>query len=207
MRVRGVGAFLMLAAIAAVGSSGLGVSSAGPSVVLPTGQTVTPAGRITTLLAFPTGASVSPDGATALVIAGRPVLTISTPLVLMAVDLPSGRVKQALRVGDAFQSVAWTRDGGSAFVAGGSDAVVHVFSLGSNGMLSAGTDLSLPGCDFATGVAIAKDEKSVWAACPQVSTIYQVATSDGAVLRRVRAPSPDQLALSPDGSRLYATNW
>src|SRR5207302_874064 len=68
------------------------VSAANQPVVLPTGQTVQPAGRITALGAFPTGVAVSPDGARLLVIAGPPLASDGPPVLVEVISAATGTV-------------------------------------------------------------------------------------------------------------------
>ena len=126
-----------IACAAAMAAAALGAADAfAAAVPLPTGRLADPAGRITALGAFPTGAAVSPDGRTILVIAGAPiqggVSEIPTgSMQIEVVDAATGVVRQVLTVGDAFQSIAFSRDGSKAFVAGGTDGVLLNYLLGN----------------------------------------------------------------------------
>ncbi|HZS15262.1 MAG TPA: hypothetical protein VFC09_11745 [Candidatus Dormibacteraeota bacterium] len=195
-----------LAATAVGSMPWLGVRAAG-GVVLPTGQTVEPAGRITPLQVFPTGAAVSPDGRTVLAIAGRPATVKNVPAAqVVAVDAATGAIRQTLRVNDAFQSVLYTPDGAHAYVAGGSDQVVHAFDVDAAGVLTAAPDVAVPGCNFVSGLARTGDGAALWAACPQSGVVVRVPLGGGAT-SAVAVPNPDMLALSPDSRTLYASNW
>lgn len=203
---RGAARAALTSALAALGLAAAPLVANAQDVVLPTGQLVSPAGAITPLAAFPTGLAVSPDGATILALAGRPVTATGTVSVIMVIDVATGHLKQALQVGDAFQSATFTRDGATAYVAGGGDGVVHVFTVGSGGVLRAGTDVAT-GCDYVTGIMLAADEKTIWVACPQAGRVLHLDLAGGAVLLQAAAPSPDQIGISPDRSHVYASNW
>ena len=195
-----------LAAAAVVSMPSLGARAAG-GVVLPTGQTVAPAGRITPLQVFPTGAAVSPDGRTVLAIAGRPATVKNVPAAqVVAVDAATGAIRQTLRVNDAFQSVLYTPDGAHAYVAGGSDQAVHAFDVDAAGVLTAASDIAVPGCNFVSGLARTGDGAALWAACPQSGVVVRLPLGGGATTA-VAVPNPDLLALSPDSRTLYASNW
>jgi sugar lactone lactonase YvrE len=178
-------------------------------VQLPTGRLADPAGRITPLGSFPTGAAISPDGRIALVIAGAPIQGgfSQGPIGSVAidvVDLTTGVVRQALTVGDAFQSVVFTRDGTRAFVAGGTDGVVHVFDVGAGDLVTAAPDLQVG--SFVAGLALAPDQRTLWASEPQANKVARVDLGSG-TSTTVPAPTPDQLQLSADGRTLYASSW
>ncbi len=178
-------------------------------VELPTGRWADPAGRITPLESFPTGAAVSPDGRTVLVIAGAPIQGGASegPIGSVSIDVidaATGLVRQALTVGDAFQSIVFTRDGSRAFVAGGTDGVVHVLNVGVGGLVTQGSDLQVG--SFAAGLALSSDERTLWASEPQANAVARLDLGGGAP-KTVSAPTPDQLQLSRDGKTLYASAW
>lgn len=177
------------------------------SVTLPTGQVIAPAGRITPLQVFPTGAAVSPDGRSVLVIAGRAATVKNDPVTFLdVVDAATGAVRQTLRVGDAFQSALYTPDGQHAYVAGGSDAVVHTFDVSAAGALTPASAIAAPGCNFVSGLALSPDHGTLWAACPQSGLLLRLPL-DGSAATAIHASNPDMLAASPDGTVVYATDW
>lgn len=180
-------------------------------VMLPTGQRVEPAGRTTGLLAYPTGVTVSPNGRDILAIAGRVFQTAESPtgpsVELRVLDAATGATLQVLHVGDAFQSVAYSRDGGYAYVAGGSDNVVHAYSVDGAGLLQAVSDLAAPGCQFVSGLSVAPDGSALWAACSLSNSVVELALPSGGLLRQAHLINPDQVALSPHGHTVYVTDW
>lgn len=186
-------------------------ASLGGPIVLPTGRTVSPAGDLVPLETYPTGAAVAPDGKTMLVIAGNPVLATTETGVptmqLRVLDTASGLLLQTIAVGDAFQAVAYSQDGSEVYVAGGGDQAVHSYAVGPGGLLGSGVDLPLPGCDAVTGLALTRDGRRLWAACPDSGRVAELSLPGGSLAAVVPLPAPDQLALSPDGGTLYATDW
>jgi YVTN family beta-propeller protein len=194
-----------LAAVTAVFAAGTGASPTS-GYLLPTDRVVAPAGRITPLDYFPTGAAVSPDGSHVVAIAGGPVYgTAGSAVTIDVIDAASGRVLQALKVGDAFQSVSYTADGSTVYVAGGADGVVHTFSVLSTGLLQAGADLPVGG--FVTSLALDPQGHWLWAAGSESGKVTRLDPTGAASAVTAKAPNPDELALSPDGTTLYATNW
>ena len=207
-RTRGTGRRAAVAA--ALGALLLAAGPAradGPSVALPIGRLATPAGRITTLQAFPTGAAVAPNGKTLLAIAG-PAVQGGGPnegVELAVVDPATGAVRQALQVDDAFQSVVYNARGNRVYVAGGSDQAVHVLGVSPAGAYFHAYDLPVGG--FVSGLALSRDGRTLWAAEPESNVVAKLDPSGDHGPRRFRAASPDQLALAPDGTTLYASNW
>jgi sugar lactone lactonase YvrE len=187
-----------------------------------------PAGRITALQVFPTGLAASPDGKTVVVIAGPPInggvpgSPDQGPVALMLIDTASGNVRQVIKVNNAFQSVVFSSDGSTVFVAGGTDGVVHTLTRKKGGLYQAGADLSVcgpaddPNSCFVAGIALAPGGKQLWASRPNTgnvqgkvvpSQVVQLDARSGKVLAGVPVQSPDALAISPDGATLYATAW
>ena len=179
--------------------------------LLPTGREASPVGTLTTLRAYPTGAAVSPDGSTVLTIAGSfsdGGAADTTPgggTQLYAVDAQTGLLRQMLNIGDEFQSLIYSADGTRVYVAGASSQVVHVLDVGTGGVISQGTDLAVGA--YVAGLALSPHGRDIWAAAPAAGKVFELDATSGNVLRTVTVPSPDQLALSRDGSLLYATNW
>lgn len=179
-------------------------------VVLPTGQPIHPAGRVVALRAFPTGAAVSPDGSIIVAIAGNPATVNTVGLPLMAVeviDASTGAIRQTFTVVDAFQSVTFDAAGRNVYVAGGGAHVVYDFAVTAGGLLQPPRSLAVPGCQFTSGFALTPGQGSLWAACPNDGVVVSLALPSGQPTARVLVPSPDQVAVSPDGATVYATNW
>ena len=197
----------LLAAAAALATSQL-TAKAATTVVLPTGQTVSPVGRMTPLDAFPTGIATSPDGSRLVVIAGAPLASDGPPVVVEIVDAATGEPTQQLKVNDAFQSVAWSADGSTIYVAGGQDRAIHVFVTASpGGAFTASTDLTVPNCDFVSGIVLSRDGHSLFAACPLVNSVHQLSLPAGTESHAFTAHGADELAISADGRYVDATDW
>lgn len=199
---------LAAVAIAASTAAAAGsLASGGSGVLLPTDRVVSPAGRITPLDYFPTGAAVSPDGSRVVAIAGGAIYGAGgNENTVDVIDASSGQVLQRLEVGDAFQSVVYSRDGSTVYVAGGADGVVHVFSVLPGGLLKAGTDLAVG--DFVTSIVVDHADRYLWAAESENARVTRIDLTSGDT-KHVELPQadPDQLALSRDESTLYVTDW
>ena len=198
-------ALAAVAALAAAVASAVASRAATPAgVLLPTDRVVRPAGRITPLAYFPTGAAVSPDGTRVVAIAGGPIYgAAGTAVTIDVVDAATGAVLQRLKVGDAFQSVVYSPDGTTVYVAGGADAVVHTFTVGVGGLLRAGSDLAVGG--FVTSVVSDPTGHWLWVAGSESGKVTRLDLRGQAAPATVAAPHPDQLVLS--GGTLFATDW
>src|SRR3989440_6840836 len=185
-------------------------ASAAHAAVLPTGRPVAPAGHVPALQSFPTGAAVNPNGRTVLAIAG-PVIQGGAPagpnggVALMVVDAVTGEVRQTLNVDDAFQGVAYDHAGTHAYVAGGAGNTVHVFSVAPDGTLSQEDDL--PAAGFVADIALSRGGRTLWAAEPTQDAVERMDLRNGGRATKIAASSPDQVALSADGRRLFASDW
>ena len=123
----------------------------------------------------------------------------------MVTDAATGALRQTLNVDDAFQGVLYDRTGTHAYVAGGAGNTVHVFSVAADGTLSQQADLAAS--DFVSGLALSLDGHTLWAAEPTANAVERIDLTGHAKTLKVPAPSPDRLALSPDGKTLFASNW
>jgi YVTN family beta-propeller protein len=191
--------------------AGAGVPAASAAVLLPTDRSVQPSGRLTTLQSFPTGAAVSPDGRTVLAIAGPPLQgglpagPQSGGVALAAIDAATGAIRQVVNEPDAFQSVVFTRNGQHAYVAGGSAGSVLVLDINSAGVFTEGTDVSIG--SFVSGLALSADGRNLWIAEPVSDRVTRLNLGGGQPQLTLAVAAPDQLALSPDGGTLYASDW
>jgi DNA-binding beta-propeller fold protein YncE len=194
----------------------LAAAPAQASVLLPTGRPADPAGRVTSLQAYPTGVAVSPDGATVLALAGAPIqggagtdlpdpLPSTAGVALVAVDAASGAIRQTLRLDGGFQDIVYAPDGTRAYVAGGGQGAVQELDVGAGGILTEGAKHDVGA--FVSALALTPDRNSIWVGEPEANRVQLLDLASGAVKATVGAPSPNQLALSPGGSVLYATNW
>jgi len=178
-----------------------------PSYELPIGRPATPAGRITPLRTYPTAAVPTPDGKRLPVIPG-PSIQGGAPnggVALASVDPPSGRIRQLFQTDDAFQSIVFDRRGRRVYVAGGSDRVVHVLRMRRHHRFSLAYDL--PTGSLVTGLALSRNGRHLWVAQSEVNRVLRMDPRGVGPTKRYRARSPDQLALSPNGRTVYATNW
>src|SRR5262245_36427313 len=113
---------------AVVALSVVGLQNSG-SVIVPNGQTITPAGLQIEVNDRPLGIVVSPDGTQAA------VTTASNfaPRALHIIDLAAQTVAQTIPIGNSFVGVAYSPDGNTLYVSGGADNDLKVFTRSPSG--------------------------------------------------------------------------
>jgi DNA-binding beta-propeller fold protein YncE len=120
------------------GDSGLPRRHADGSVQLVNQRTITPAGQQSDLGDLPLNAIVSPDGKHLLVTnSGAGIQS------LQVVDTSNGRVVQDVpyTVPDSvFIGLTYSPDGKRVYASGGGSNVIHTFSVGGDGLLTASGD-------------------------------------------------------------------
>src|SRR4051812_22644650 len=99
------------------------------SIVIPTGQTLTPAGRHIEVNDRPLGMVVSPNGKLLAVVTGSNF----NPRALYIVDLQTYTVKQMISIGDAFVGVDFSPGGNTIYVGGSRNNDIKIFTLAPTG--------------------------------------------------------------------------
>src|SRR5215813_15554985 len=127
------------------------------SVIVPNGQTITPAGLPIEVNDRPLGIAISPDGTQAA------ITTASNfaPRALHIIDLASQVVAQTISIGNSFVGVAYSADGNTLYVGGGADQNIKIFARGAHGTWTQSTPL-----------AIASSEPSGLSLSPTGDTLY-----------------------------------
>ena len=137
-----VAAFVLLAVVVAavVGSRKMGRQPDG-SVLIPTGQRLTPAGQHIEVSDRPLGMTASPDGRLLAVATGQQLraATVSTSSI-------RGRrsLHQTIPIGDSFVGVAFDRAASRLYVGGGRDHDVKVFERQDDGTFRQATSIKIP---------------------------------------------------------------
>jgi YVTN family beta-propeller protein len=99
------------------------------------------------------------------------------PHMLYLVDTATGKIRQSLPLERAWNGVVWSKDGSALYVSGGASPRIHVFKKGNDGNFGAVRPIDLP--DLTQDASKEKEKGQAYVA---------------------------GLALSPDGSTLYAAN-
>src|SRR6185295_14729834 len=123
-----IGGLLLPVGVAALVAVSLVGRQPNGTVLLPNGQTITPAGAQIEVNDRPLGIAVSPDGTQAA------IATASNfaPRALHIIDLATQTVAQTISIGNSFVGVAFSPDGNTLYVGGGADNDVKIFTKGVN---------------------------------------------------------------------------
>src|SRR5262245_21878255 len=110
----------------------VGMQSDG-SIIVPTGQTLTPAGVHIEVNDRPLGMVVSPNGALLAVVTGSNF----NPRALHIIDLSTQTLKQTIPIANSFVGVAFSPAGDTIYVGGGASNDVKIFKAAANGSFAA----------------------------------------------------------------------
>ena len=171
-------------------------------IVVNTGDTIKPDGKLTLFSARPVDLVLSPDGKTAYVKENEG-LTI--------IELPSGKIRQRLPIkggssltglvlNNAGDRLYYSNSGSDVFeidVAATTAAVKRTFTFSSG---------KVTGASYPCGMVIRKD--SLFVALSRANQVAELDLPSGKTLRTVDvAPAPFALALDPADDRLWVTTW
>jgi YVTN family beta-propeller protein len=193
-------------------------NAAGPTgtgqLVTTTNWSVTPAGTQTNLGDLPVNAVLSPDGAHLLIVnSGAGIQSVQV------IDTSSSGVIQTIPYSapnGAFIGAAYSPNGKSAYVAGGGQNVVHFFTVGGDGMLTANGDLSLgPSTGAPTnndpypaGLSVSRDGKLLYVANSFSNTVDVIDTVKQALVKQVPVGQfPYTTLVDPSSGRIFVSNW
>jgi YVTN family beta-propeller protein len=188
-------------------------SQAGGETTLVNNWHLSPAGSEAPLGDFPANSALSPDGAHILVVnSGAGVQSVQV------VDSLSHSVQQTISYyapHSAFIGVAYSSDGAQAYVAGGGENVVHTFSVGGDGALTATGDVTLGTVapvtsqnPYPTGLSVSPDGKTVYVANAQANTIALIDTASHSVTGTIPVgTAPYTTIASPTTKYVWVSNW
>lgn len=146
----------------------------------------------------PIGIAITPDGK-------RAIVASTQEKDIFFVDLQTRQlVGSPLEVGSSPQGVAITPDGSRAYVANNDGESVAVVDLATNQLLG----LPIPVADGPYGLAVTPDGKHVVVASADDKVVTAISTATNQVLGApVPADDPQTVAISPDGTRAFVTNY
>jgi len=193
--------FLAAAAFAVGQLKHIGISQNG-SLLIPTGQLISPAGDHVEVNDRPLGMVVSPDGGTVFVSTGSNF----APRAVHLIDLGSRSVKQTIPVGDSFVGIALNKEGTTLYVGGGSNNDVKIFQKQANGTFAADGSVTIAG-GAPSGLALSPDESKLYVALNMRNSIAVVDVKTRTFTEIAVGTYPYTVVVSPDGRHVYVSNW
>lgn len=171
--------------------------------------TITPAGRQSTLGELPLNMVLSPNGQYLLVTNGG--ADVESLQVISTADSRTIQTIPYAAPAGVLIGVAYSPDGKHAYAAGGGQNLIHTFSVGPKGSLTAGSDirLSVAKSDpYPLGLSVAPGGRVLYVAENLSNDLAIVDTASGAVLARVPVGAyPYQALVDSSGKHVYVSNW
>ena len=203
---------LIAAVLGTLATTGLGQPAPGQqsaaSVILPTGQRITPAGTQVAADSMPMSAALSPDGSYLAVLHAG----FETPSV-SAIEISSGEVVGRVELKDAWLGLAFSPAGDRIYVGGGARSSVWQLSL-VEGELRIDREFPLSGdcagtCNSLVGdVLLHSDGRTLFALDVLRDTVVIVNAQSGLVLGDFKTGSaPYRARLAPGGGHLFVSHW
>jgi YVTN family beta-propeller protein len=171
-------------------------------ILLPNGQTITPAGIQIDVNDRPLGIAVTPDGKQAA------VATASNfaPRALHFVDLATQTIAQTIPIGNSFVGLAFSSDGNTLYVGGGADNDVKIFTRPPDGAWALASRVTIPSA-APSGLSLSPAGDKVYVALNRSHALGIVDTTSRTVTQVATGAFPYTTAVSPDGRKVYISNW
>jgi YVTN family beta-propeller protein len=210
--------FVVAVAVLVVLASGLGVAAAadlGPfgtahvgrqadgSVIVPTNQRITPAGRQVEFPGRPTTLALRPGGHTGAVLNGA-----SSAVVI--VDLDNGALLQRFTPGGSagsYDGLAYSADGSELFASDANGSVLRL-AVAGDGRVSLTSRITIPrisGNPYPGGLALSDDGKTLYVALSRDNALGVVDLATNQLTARIPVGNVPHAVLV-DGSRAYVSN-
>ena len=201
--VPGFLAVMILAAIALslAPNPRMGVQPDG-SIIVPTGQTITPAGAHIEVADRPLGMAVSPGGDQLAVVTGSNFANRQVHLI----DLGKDSIMQSIPIGDSFVGVTFSYDILHLYVGGGRDNNVKFFLRREDGTYAADGVVSIPG-SAPSGLSLSPDGEWLYVALNTRHSLAIINTRSRVVKEVSTGSYPYTTAVTQDGSKVYVSNW
>ncbi len=197
----------MIAVLVPIGlAAGVALSLVGRqpsgSVLLPNGQTITPAGQQIEVNDRPLGIAVSPDGTQAA------VATASNfaPRALHIIDVATEAITQTISIGNSFVGLAFSPDGNRLYVGGGADNDVKVFARGADGLWALSLRVPIPS-SAPSGLSLSPAGDKLYVALNRRHALGIVDTSTGVTAQVATGAFPYTTVTTADGKKVYVSNW
>jgi len=170
------------------------------SIIVPSGQRLTPAGSHIEVADRPLGMALSPDGALMVVVTGSNFASRR----LHVIDVDSASVVQTINIGDSFVGVAFSSDGQNLYVGGGRDNDVKFFRKDSATTFAADGAVSISTSE-PSGLSLSPDDSTLYVALNRRHSVAIIDTASRAVQEVPVGSYPYTTASL--GSKVYVSNW
>ncbi len=174
--------------------------------LVPTQQTIRPAGVAVSFLGRPVDLILSPDGKTVYVKDNRG---------LVVIDAETWKIRQELKYpegGSSMHGLAVSRDGMRLYATTAQDMLWEA-KAETGGALAWGRKIALPGpggrgASHACGIAFSPDESRLYVCLSIKNSLGVVDLSEGRLVREIPVGvAPFDVVLSRDGKTAYVSNW
>jgi YVTN family beta-propeller protein len=173
------------------------------SVMIPTGQALTPAGDHIEVSDRPLGMVLSPNGALMAVVTGSNFGTRS----LHIIDVQSKTLKQSISIGNSFVGVDFSPEGDRIYIGGGASNDVKFFKLASGGSFVPDGTLGIAGA-APSGLMRTASGSRLYVALNQANQVAVIDTATRGLVSRIPVGTyPYTTVISADGSKVYVSNW
>jgi len=170
------------------------------SIVIPTGQRLTPAGTQIEVADRPLGMALSPDGALMVVVTGSNFASRR----LHVIDVASAMVVQTIIIGDSFVGVAFSSNGERLYVGGGRDNDVKFFRRDTATTFVADGAVPIAASE-PSGLSLSPDDSTLYVALNRRHSVAIIDTATRAVQEVPVGSYPYTTASM--GSKVYVSNW
>jgi len=174
------------------------------SVLIPTGQALTPAGDHIEVSDRPLGMVLSPNGALMAVVTGR---SFGGTRSLHIIDVHSKTLKQSISIGNSFVGVDFSPGGDRIYVGGGASNDVKFFALAPDGAFVADGTIGIAGA-APSGLTRNGNGSRLYVALNQTHQVAVIDTATRGIVTRIPVGThPYTTVISADGSKVYVSNW
>ena len=176
------------------------------SHLVPTSQLLRPAGDSLQFGGRPLDIALSPDGRTLYVKDNRGIVVV---------DMEAWKVRQELPVargGSSMQGIAVAPDGTRVYLTNAASELLEAV-VQTDGSLQWGRSMDMPrpsvgGQSYPCGIALSADGNTAYVALSRNNSLAVVDLRDGKVIAQIPVGvAPFAVKVSPDGHRVYVSNW
>ncbi len=174
-----------------------------------TGWTIKPAGKQVPLDTFPMASAMSPDKKFVVIMnAGY------NPPSLQVFDIERQQVIGKVPVSDAWLGLAFTRNGRTLYVSGGSRSEVYEFTFSPDGVLAPARTFTVTPqaerkhTDFLGDLALSPDDRMLYVNALFRDEVLVINPQSGRVIEKYKSVRrPYRLLFHPDGKSYFVTSW